>query len=502
MLSFVTHVGVGIWLVPYLVGHLGTAAYGLIPIAGMLTQYVGLISQSISSAVSRFLTIALQQDDSNEANRIFSTAFISYLGIGLLQVPLFALVISFADVIIEIPQQLYNDAIALLVCSAAAYVINLVTSVFGVPTYANNRLDIARSIDIGRYVLRLVGILALFVFMGPALRYVGYVDLGIAIIICPVQIAIAKRLAPALRLRVRHFDWSKIRQLTGMGSWLLVNNVGTLLFLRMDVWVCNQFIGPEAAGEYAAILQWPTLIRHGGAIIAAVVAPMVVIYYARSEMEQLIRLSKVSVRLLSLLLTVPIAIICVFSSSLLGLWLGESFRHLAPLMVIMLCHLASNVGIIPLFNIQVAMNRVRIPALVTLVMGALNVLLAIIVVRFADWGMNGVAISGAVVLTAKNALWTPLYAAKILNVRWDTFMRPYASSVALLIALLTAGHFASRYFTPTSWLDLVLLSTGFGIVGMVAVLLLLPRSDRRTIMNMAAGRFSKAFTPKSSGNVA
>src|SRR5690606_22607908 len=120
--------------------------------------------------------------------------------------------------------------------------------------------------------------------------YVGYVDLAIAVILCPVQLVIAGRLAPRLRLRLRHYDWGKIRSLTTMGGWLLVNNVGTLLFLRMDVWVCNRFIGPETAGEYAAVLQWPTLIRHGGAIIAAVTAPMIVIYYAKSEMEQLVRL--------------------------------------------------------------------------------------------------------------------------------------------------------------------------------------------------------------------
>ena len=97
VLSFVTHVAIGIWLVPYLLGHLGRSAYGLIPIAGMMTQYVALISYSISSAVNRFLTIALQQHATDEANRIFNTAFFSYLAIGLLQIPVFLLVIGYAN---------------------------------------------------------------------------------------------------------------------------------------------------------------------------------------------------------------------------------------------------------------------------------------------------------------------------------------------------------------------------------------------------------------------
>ena len=491
VLSFCTQVGVGIWLVPYLIHHLGTAAYGLIPIAGMLTQYVSLISQSISSAVNRFLTIALQQDDIEEANRIFSTAFFSYLVIGLVQVPLFAVLIYYAGSIVSIPAELYKDAIILLTCSAGTFVVNLVASVFGVPMYANNRLDISRSIDISRYLLRVIGIATLFVAFGPALRYVGYVYLTISLFLCVTQVIVAKRLAPGLRLELRHYDRGKIRPLMGMGGWLLVNQVGALLFTQMDVWVCNRFVGPEAAGEYAAVLQWPTLIRHGGAIISSVVAPMIMIYYARSEIKHLLRLGKVSVRVLSLVLAVSIAVMCVFSSALLNLWLGESFTGLAPLMVIMLCHLVINVGAIPLLNIQVAMNKVRVPALVTLFMGILNLLLAISFVKYLHWGIYGVAIAGAIVLTAKNALFTPVYAARILREPWHTFVRPYLSALGLVIGLTTIGFVINDYAVPETWLRLALISLCMGSIGLAAAWFILPKSDRRVVVTLGRGPFGR-----------
>ena len=167
VLAFIVSVGIGIWLVPYLVGHLGRAAYGLIPIAGAMTQYVSLISHNISVSVNRFLTIALQRNDAEEANRVFNTAFFSYLGIAAIQIPIFALIIYYANTIFTIPAELYRDAILLLACSATAFLINLLSSVFAVPIYANNRLDISRSIDIARQVLRVVGVVTLFVAFGP-----------------------------------------------------------------------------------------------------------------------------------------------------------------------------------------------------------------------------------------------------------------------------------------------------------------------------------------------
>jgi len=362
--------------------------------------------------------------------------------------------------------------------------------------YANNRLDISRSIDIGRHLFRLLGIVGIFIVLNPALRFVGYVDLTISILLFVVQVRISKHLAPGLKLRFNHFDWHKIRQLIGMGGWLLINNLGSLLFLRIDVWVCNRFVSPEAAGEYAAVLQWTTLIRHGGVIISAVVAPMIMIYYARSEIENVLRLSKVSVRVLSLMMAVPIGILCVFSSSLLEIWLGTPFIPLAPLMIITLCHLVINVGVLPLFNIEMAMNKVAVPALVTLFMGVLNFVLAISFVTYLDWGIYGVAIAGAIVLTVKNAMFTPIYAAKILRAPWYTFVKPYLAALGLLIGLMIFGCALNRCTIPGSLIHMASVSLTVGAIGLFAVWLILPKGDRRLIYDLMPGRF-RIFRTKS-----
>lgn len=489
VLSFVLHVGIGVLLVPYLLGHLGRAAYGLIPIAGIMTQYVSLISQGISSAVNRFLTISLQRNDTEEANRIFNTAFFSYLALGLIQIPVFGMVLSYADSILTIPRELYTDTILLLACSAIAFVLNLLTSVFGVPMYANNRLDIIRCIDIAREVCRFTAIVGCFTLFSPALRYVGYVDLAISVLVGLANVIMGKRLAPGLRLAASDYDWRKVRQLMGMAGWLLISHIGFLLFLRIDIWVCNRFVGAEAAGDYAAVVQWAALLRHGGRIVSGLIAPMVMIYYARSEIAQLIELSKVSVRVFSLFLAVPIAVGCVFSRVMLGLWLGESFVRLAPLMVIMLCHLGINVGVMPLFSLSVAMNRVRWPGLVTLVMGVLNLVLAITLAEHLELGIYGVAIAASIVLTAKNALFTPIHAAIILRHPWYTFLKVYWSASLLLIGLTALGYACSRCMDATSVPHVIVLVLGMAITGFALAWCLLPKRDRQLVMGLLPIRF-------------
>lgn len=491
VLAFITHIAVGIALTPYLVRHLGRAAYGLIPIAGVMTQYVSILTQSISSAVSRFLVIALQRDDVQDANRVLNTAFFSYLALALVQVPIFGLIIYYANSIFNIPEALYWDAILLLVCSAVSFLIGLICGVFRVPIYAHNRIDISRMLDIASQIARIAGIVVLFVVYGPALRYVGYVGLAISVSTTIATVLIGRHLAPALKLDVRAYDWRKLRQLMGMGGWLLVNYMGFLFFLKMDIWVCNRFVSAEAAGEYAAVRQWSSLIRQAGMLLSGVIGPMIIIYYARSEVERLIRLAQVSVRVLCLLLAIPICILCVFSSSILTLWLGESFAVLAPLMVIMLFHLTINVGILPVFSIQTTLNKVKWPALITCAMGVLNLGLALSLVKLFGWGIYGVVIAGAIVLTAKNAFFTPVYAAIILKQPWHTFLRSTMSGLAFLAGLTAFGYTVNYYLTPKSWVQLVTLSLAIGAVGLIAVWFIMSSKDRRLMIDMVPERFRR-----------
>src|ERR1700756_5787507 len=80
-LNLVSNVGklgltmlVGAWYVPFLVRRLGPAAYGMIPLASMLTSYMALITFGLEAAVARSLTISLEREGHSNANVIFNVA--------------------------------------------------------------------------------------------------------------------------------------------------------------------------------------------------------------------------------------------------------------------------------------------------------------------------------------------------------------------------------------------------------------------------------------------
>jgi len=175
---------------------------------------------------------------------------------------------------------------------------------------------------------------------------------------------------------------------------VVVNDIGSLLFLQIDLIVVNLLFGATSAGEYAIALQWAVLLRALAGVLSGVLTPTILSCYARKQTETLIRVTKSAVKLMGLAMALPIGLVCGFAPELLTLWVGGEFAFLWPLMVLLTVHLAVNLAVFPLFPINVAHNRVRVPGIVTFFMGIGNFGLAVALPLLTGWGYYGVAAAG------------------------------------------------------------------------------------------------------------
>ena len=101
---------VGLYYTPYLVTHLGLAAYGLVPLTLIINQYINVLTGSLTGSLSRFYTISIQQKDFGKASSIFSTIVILLGVIILLILPLIYLIISNIDAVFKISDSFLESA--------------------------------------------------------------------------------------------------------------------------------------------------------------------------------------------------------------------------------------------------------------------------------------------------------------------------------------------------------------------------------------------------------
>ena len=69
LISLVVNIGLGLFYTPYLVKSLGIMAYGIVPLALVINQYINVVTGSLTGSLTRFYSVAYQKKNYKEASR-------------------------------------------------------------------------------------------------------------------------------------------------------------------------------------------------------------------------------------------------------------------------------------------------------------------------------------------------------------------------------------------------------------------------------------------------
>ena len=228
----------------------------------------------------------------------------------------------------------------------------------------------------------------------PSLTQVGtglLIGAGTSLLLA---ILVMRRLTPQLGISLRHFKRAELTMLFGMSGWVFVNQVGSILFLSIDQIVVNTALGVTIQGFYASALQWSILLRSLARTFSTALAPIMIIQFAAGDSRQLGEMSVLSVKLLGLIMALPVGLVAGLAQPLLRVWLGPDFVGLSTLLILMVLPLSVNLAVLPLYSLQVAYNRVKIPGIVSVILGVVNLILAVWWVHWGSFGL-GVAVASA-----------------------------------------------------------------------------------------------------------
>jgi len=476
---------IGLWYTPYLVHHLGTAAFGIIPLVTQITGYMIVLTATLNSATGRFITIALERNDDEEANRYFNASFFGGMIMVILLIPLAMFATVYIDKLIIVPDGQLTQTRLLFVCTAAGFLLGTLQSPFGVSRFCRNRFDLGNAISFVQAVVRVGLVVVFFSVLTPQIWQVGLASLVAMFFGWGWSIRLWRRLTPTLKISLSHFSRAALKDLISMGGFVSISTIAAILYAGIDLLLANRMLGPETAGEYAAISQWSVLIRSMSGIIVGLFCPTIFSLYARQDIDGLICYGRKAVKLIGLTMALPIGLVCGFSAPLLRTWLGPNYVNLDWLMSLMTIHLSVNIAVTPLFNIQMATDRVRWHAFVTIILGLCSVAVAVYLTSQMGWGLYGIAAAGTATLTAKKWIFTPLYTAHILHRRFDTFLREMLPLIAATLGTAAVGKMVALTWDVSGWFHLAFVAAALSI-GYVAIgyWLLLTSEERKLAWSM------------------
>jgi len=488
---------VGLFLVPYFIDSMGAAVYALLPLATSVTSYVLVVSDEITNAFSRYLVISIHGGDQKEAGKVYATTVLGLAKTVLIAAPLVAVISVASPYVFQIgPSSALSVQLMFLMILSSALMVSF-SACFNSIYVAFNRMYVLYTIRIVYIVSQVAMIIGFFLISGPSLEMIGLAYLISGAVFFVLIWASSKRLCPALRLDRSLYSRELLSEIGRIGMWTVLNRMGLLMFIQASLILINLFIGAEVEAGFAIVAALISMTSTACFTITVVVAPFLYLNYANGNKDNLIRISKMTIRLVGLLIAFPVAYLCVFSPQILTVWVGEDYTHLSGIITVMLSAQLAVCMVSVLETIPVLFLRIRSVALVTLSVGALNIIIAAAVLAFTDFDTMGVAIVWTAAMLVLNVLFYPAVISKMTSSGRTTFLRPMVPGYAALAICAVLGYAATRLFTlPCTWTAVLAVFFPTYAVYLVAVLAVgLNRNDKDTIRSVIPMSIAK-FIPR------
>lgn len=306
---------------------LGVEDFGLYNVVGGVVAMFSLVTGSLSSSISRFLTFWLGKGDKEQLRKIFSTAINIQLCLALLILILSeAAGVWFLNTRMTIPEGRLAAANWVFQCSVLTFLVNLVSLPYNALIIAYERMNVFAYISILEASLKLAAVFLLSA--APSDKLVAYAGLllGVSVVIRLVYGIYCRRNIPECRY-VRIYDKALLGSMVKFAGWNTIGVASAVLKDQGVNIVINLFCGPAVNAARAISVQVNTAAGAFVSNFMTALNPQITKSYAAKDFPYMKALIHQGTRFsfyMLLLLSVPILI---ETETVLSLWLTVVPAH-------------------------------------------------------------------------------------------------------------------------------------------------------------------------------
>ena len=456
-LAVIVNYLISLVLTPYITDILGTDAYGFVTLAKTIANYAIILTTCLNAYSSRYITIAFHKGDLKKANEFYSSVFIA-------NVVLSAIVLLFAagfvlnlDRFIEVPERLLFDVRILFYLDFINYMIIATGTVFTAPAYIKNRLDLNSIVKIVTYGVEAALLVIFFRNFPPRIFFVGYALVASSIVTLLLNVIVKTYLLPELHVMRKDFSLVAVRQLVLSGLWNSFNSLGNILNSGLDLLISNLMLTGIAMGQLSIVKTLTSIFTILFSTVTQPFHPILLKKYSRED------LSGVKIELQRAMM------VCGYFSNMLfagligfglvyyKLWTpNQNIDLLYTVTLVTLIGMVVEGPAFPLLYVYTLTVKNRIPCIITILSGLLNVAGMFILLKFFDAGLYGVVGTTAILAWGTYFVFTPIYSARCLKLRWNAFYLAFIRNLVSAVCITAVVVALAKLISPNSWLGLIM----------------------------------------------
>ena len=479
--AYLVSIAVGLLLTPYLYRSLGDREYAIFLMAGLFTNWCGLIDFGMTTTVSRFVTVSHASRDDKELNETANTAFV------LLAILAFAALIvgGIAALTAKFGWRAAPDAgtvAAVFLIAGATFAVSKIGD--GASGLVNGSLRqelTGWAALLFRAAVGLVSFLILY-FGGRVIALVTG-NLVLTAFYLAALVLLAKTAAPSFVFSPSLFRKKKARELLGYSVWTFAQQVGDLLIQRSDLILIAALMTLTDMAHYN--LAVVVMVSYYGSFAQAMTLWETnwFAHLAGVGENALFESSRIfSYKAMTYISVLMSFMLICWGRAFLIRWVGPECLDAFPALVLIVGGFAFYRGTAET-NIRLLQGTARhqFLAKLTILQGVTSVALSVALVRLG-YGLFGVGLGTMIPALLVHGLIVPLDVCRLVHERPLRYFGRLAGTLFRAGIALVLPYFLIRYFLTPDYPTLLWTGISASLLYLSSVLAIgFSRDERRSL---------------------
>lgn len=326
--------GVSLYTSRLILQALGVEDFGIYNVVGGIVTMFSFLNGSLGGATSRYLTYALGKQQYDELNKVFNVALVNHILISILIVILSETIgLWFLNHKMVIPESRQYAAYVVYQVSILSSVLSLLQVPYNATIIAYEDMKVYAYVGVFEVLLKLGAVLLLFYSSND--RLIIY-----AILLCFVQMVITlfyiiycTNRYTCCKIKL-YRDKALYKEMFGYAGADLIGNISVLAQGQGLNILLNMFFGPAVNAARAIAYQVQGAITMFSSNFLTAVKPQIIKSFASGDTSNMFKLVEYSSCLSFYLLLLVSLPICLESSYILNLWLGDYPNHTVNFLIL------------------------------------------------------------------------------------------------------------------------------------------------------------------------
>ncbi|MBQ9556325.1 MAG: lipopolysaccharide biosynthesis protein [Muribaculaceae bacterium] len=281
---------IGLYTSRVILQALGVDDFGLFNAVGGLVAMFAIVSASLSTATSRYLTYELGRGDEERLKTVFSTSVNVQIGISLFVVVVGGLLgWWFVDYRMNIPADRMSAANWVLICSILTFAVKLISIPYEASIIAHEKMNVFAYLNIFMAVMKLAIVFTLFYSPFDKLKTYTFLLLALHLLIRFIYTVYCKRHYVECKYKLV-YDAPLLKEMTQFAGWNFFGNAAWLFNTQGITVLINIFFGVTVNAARGIANQFESVVLEFVNSFMMALNPQITKSYASGDLDGMQRL--------------------------------------------------------------------------------------------------------------------------------------------------------------------------------------------------------------------